>query len=346
VKTDLSKNTQALGSDMNFEPPALIAHCDWSTNPGKRWMALARLEAAGRYTASAPLLVGDTSRLLEGLLEQAAGGSVLVGFDFPIGIPLSYAQNIGASDFMQLLPCLGSQEWDSFFLPAAAPTEISLYRPFYPIRPGAAKQQQLLDGLHLSSREQLFRRCDLPTPTRRAACPIFWTLGGQQAGKAAICGWQEVLQPGLNHPALKGKLALWPFTGTLAECLGPGRVVAAESYPAEYYPGLGIDLRRSPGLRGKTGERWGKRAPKARQANAPALLAWAEAAGVHLETLLRQQICAGFGEQRDGEDRFDALIGLFGLLEVVLGRRPEGAHPDPAAGRVEGWILGLAGGQG
>ena len=31
-------------------------------------------------------------------------------------------------------------------------------------------------------------------PGRRAAAPIFWTLGAQQVGKAAIAAWRELLQ--------------------------------------------------------------------------------------------------------------------------------------------------------
>jgi hypothetical protein len=28
------------------------------------------------------------------------------------------------------------------------------------------------------------------------------------------------------------------------------------------------------------------------------------------------------------------------MLEVVIGKHPEGHHPDPATAQVEGWILG------
>jgi hypothetical protein len=320
---------------VNFTRPALLAHCDWSAHPSKRWMALASLDPDGSYTALPPGPVGEPGRLLPALLAQAGRGSVLAGFDFLTGLPFAYAQNIGASHFLDLLPHLGSRDWADFFTPAQLPAQISLQRPFYPARPGQARQQHLLDGLHLDSRQQLFRRCDLPTPTRRAACPIFWTLGGQQVGKAAICGWQEDLLPALADPQVAPALAVWPFSGPLASCLAPGTLTVAESYPAEYYPGLGIDLRR------RTGSRWGKRVAEARRLNAPAVQGWAAAAGVRLDPRLERELLDGFGERPDGEDRFDAAAGLFGMLAVVLGLRPEGAHPDPGVGQVEGWILGM-----
>ena len=48
----------------------------------------------------------------------------------------------------------------------------------------------------------------------------------------------------------------------------------------------------------------------------------------------------GFGAGASGEDRFDAVAGLFGILNVVLGRRPSGEPDDPVVRRIEGWILG------
>jgi hypothetical protein len=70
------------------------------------------------------------------------------------------------------------------------------------------------------------------------------------------------------------------------------------------------------------------------------LLAWARVAGVDLDPALREQIEDGFGDDPRGDDRFDAVIGLFGMLNVVLGRRPSGEPDDPIVRRIEGWILG------
>jgi hypothetical protein len=48
----------------------------------------------------------------------------------------------------------------------------------------------------------------------------------------------------------------------------------------------------------------------------------------------------GFGAGGEGEDPFDAIAGLCGMIEVADGRRAEA--PDLAANvrRREGWILG------
>lgn len=42
----------------------------------------------------------------------------------------------------------------------------------------------------------------------------------------------------------------------------------------------------------------------------------------------------------NGNDAFDAVIGLFGMLEVVLGYRATGEPIDKAVSDIEGWILG------
>jgi hypothetical protein len=75
-------------------------------------------------------------------------------------------------------------------------------------------------------------------------------------------------------------------------------------------------------------------------ANAPALLAWARDARVRLTPALRAELREGFGSSADGEDRFDAAVGLFGMLNVVLGRRLPGDPADDGVRKVEGWILG------
>jgi len=48
----------------------------------------------------------------------------------------------------------------------------------------------------------------------------------------------------------------------------------------------------------------------------------------------------GFGASPDGEDRFDAVIGLFGMINVILGNRPAGEPEEEAIRKIEGWILG------
>ncbi len=312
-----------------IDVPLLIAHADWSTAPAKRWLAPAAL-CNGRCLAQAPQPVGDLATLLPRLANLAGlEAAVLLGVDFPLGLPLTYAQRAGIDDFAALLPQLGQGDWAEFYAVAERPEQISLRRPFYPWRPGSAQRQHLVTALGLPSFTALLRRCDLPQPGRRAAAALFWTLGAQQVGKAAISGWRDLLAPARRSGQIE--LALWPFDGSLAELLRPGRIVVAEAYPAASYGRLGLRLGRG-----------GKRSQAQRQANAGALLAWASAANVTVTADLHRAITAGFGADAAGEDRFDAVVGLFGMLEVVLGRRPPGEPSDPAVRRIEGWILGQA----
>ena len=309
--------------------PALVVHADWSLHPRKRWMARAVRRADGGYIASAPAPVGALDRFLAGLTARAGRGAVLVGFDFPIGLPVAYAERAGIDDFPTALLGFGAGRWREFYDLASAPEEISLPRPFYPRRPGGCRRQHLFERLQLNSWDDLHRRCDRRTTCRPAACPMFWTLGGNQVGRAAITGWRDLLAPGRRDGA---DMAIWPFEGALADLLRRHRVVVAETYPGEAYGHLEL---RSP-LRAQGG----KRRQIARVACAPSLLTWAERASVALAPELRTDIMSGFGPDADGEDRFDAVVGLFGMLNVVLGLRPSGEPDDPAVRRIEGWILG------
>ena len=40
------------------------------------------------------------------------------------------------------------------------------------------------------------------------------------------------------------------------------------------------------------------------------------------------------------DDRFDPVVGVFGMLNVVRGARLSGEPENPAIRRIEGWILG------
>lgn len=317
--------------------PALVVHADWGSAPRKRWMAWAQLGADDRYCVLAPNPVGDLATLFQ-RLRAAAGteGCVLLGVDFPIGLPLHYAELAGIGTFLDALPRFGEGRWERFYEVSGAPQDISIVQPFYPARPGGARREHLLAALQADSFDALRRRCELPHPGRRAAAPLFWTLGGQQVGKAAIIGWRDLLGPALRGG--RDNLAIWPFSGPLAALCVPGRIVVAESYPAEFYGHLGISFTQGCG----EGRRGGKRVREARRANAPLLLQWARQAGVDVAPDLADMIRDGFGAGPDGEDLFDAVIGLFGMLNVVLGRQPPGEVQDARLRMVEGWILGQA----
>jgi hypothetical protein len=311
--------------------PERVVHADWSKHPAKRWLARADRTASGRWLLSRSEPVGDPGTLV---LREGAGRSVLLGFDFPIGLPEAYARLAGIDSFRAVLPDLGGDRWARFFEVASRLDEVSLERPFYPHgladageRPKAAFHSRLGVPPGVS----LLRGCERPYGQRGAACELFWTKGGNQVGKAAIAGWREVLQP-----ALAAGAALWPFDGELSRLLEHGGAVLLETYPADVYGRLGLVWRQAADARGKTG----KRVREDRQANAPAFARWADRRGVELAPGLREEVDDGFGGRADGEDRFDAVVGLIGMLDTLLD--PAGP-PEPRAEplvRVEGWIFG------
>jgi hypothetical protein len=239
----------------------------------------------------------------------------------------------GIDDFLAFLrDDFGRGAWDTFDVVAERREQIGVHRPFYPYRPGGTRRRHLVDGLGLGSEADLLRVSERATESRRAACPLFWTLGGNQVGKAALAGWRQVIAPALR---LDGSpVAIWPFGGDLFALIATHTTVVAETYPAEYYLGLGIDLGIAP-----PGERPGKRSSACRRANARALLDHIAVRPLAVSEDLERAIRSGFGEGGDGEDPFDALVGLLGMIEVVLHHRLSG---EPSDAGCEGWILGQA----
>lgn len=305
--------------------PALVAHADWSAHPAERWMARAVLQPGAKYLAMSPVPVGALDGFWGRLQAAAPASPILVGFDFPIGLPAAYAERAKIDRFLEALDRFDG----GFYQVARTPEEISLARPFYPDRPGGRSRRDLLDALGLEVWDRLHRRCDRATASRAAACPMFWTLGGNQVGKAAISGWRDLLAPARRA---KVDVAIWPFDGPLATLLGAHRFVVAETYPGEVYHHLQLRfaLRRHGGKRRQGG----------RAACADILLAWAARSAVALALPLAQEIAAGFGSDPTADDRFDAVIGVCGMLNVLRGARPSGEPDDPVVQRIEGWILG------
>jgi hypothetical protein len=320
----------------SFILPTSIIHADWSVQSSKRQMVAAWLEPDGSYIAHGPIPV-HTPELLLPELRATIGpsGCALVGFDFPIGLPAAYAQKAGLEQFPDALLRFGHGEWSHFYHVAETPEDISLFRPFYPAKPGQARQSHLLQALSMDHMDQLRRSCELGYPGRRAAAPLFWTLGGQQVGKAAIHGWQTVLTPALlEHPC---SIHIWPFNGSLEDLLLPGAIVLAETYPAEFYQHLNITFSTR-----KRGIVSGKRSHNDRQASAGALIQAAANLDIMLSSELRTTILAGFGSATQGEDAFDAFVGLLGMTMVVRRMLPEVDNLHQSFTSVEGWIFGQA----
>ena len=314
-----------------IRPPSLVVHADWSKFPQKRWYASAALQRDGRYRAEAPERVGELETFFCRLRRRAgAGATVFAGFDFPIGLPEAYAFEAGFTDFGAALAEFGHGRWRSFYDPAPTRGDIALTRPFYPQRPGGSQRAHLPTALGVPAFEDLLRRCDRGHG-RNAACALFWLVGGNQVGKAAITGWRDLLGPALSDRSAGAKrVAIWPFDGPLNALLESPGIVVAETYPGEVYCHLGLEIVKP---------NRSKRRRDDRAADAPRMRCWARKNRVRICPSLHDAIDDGFGEDASGEDRFDAVVGLLGMLDVVLGNRPPGAPSDERT-RVEGWILG------
>lgn len=284
----------------------------------------------GRFLVLPPALVGEVTsfftRLRDGMADE---DRLLVGFDFPIGLPAGYAKQAIISTFKDALLNFGNGKWSFFFDVCEHKHEISLERPFYPFRPGGTKREHLVEGIGVPNWESLLRLCERKQAQRAEASSLFWTLGGQQVGRAAISGWRDILIPALHRDAMS--LGLWPFDGQLCELLDEYMTIAAETYPAEAYRHLGFPPHWT-----------GKRNQEKRRQREPDILTWAKRANVVLDAQLIGCIQDGYGSREDGEDPFDATIGALAMIDVVNGRREEGFPKDKAIQQIEGWIFGQA----
>ncbi len=261
---------------------------------------------------------------LSRLIQQAAGGAVALGVDLPIGLPRAYAATRPEAGFPTFLGNLATMP--DFFSVCATLADIRHDRPFYPAR-GLAGMTRLshAQALGLSNAADLSRQCDRATAERPAGAPLFWTLGANQSGKAAIAAWLGVILPALHREA---SLHLWPFEGSFRSLLAPGYVALAETYPAEALRHLDIRLRGS------------KRRQADRIACAGPLLSAMDRLSVTPDDAMRRQTLAGFGADAAGEDRFDSVVGVLCVLNVLAGHRPDTAPDDGWIRNWEGWVLG------
>lgn len=302
--------------------PELAAHADWSIDPRKRWITIARRTASG-WSLTAPEPVGEPGSLPERLLHMAGGGPVVLNCNLPVGLPRAYAAVRPEADFLGFLR--GIAAMPDFFRVCAALEDIRADRPFYPAR-GVAGMTRLSHALALGLADaaSLSRTCDRATAERPAGGPLFWTLGANQSGKAAISAWQTLILPSLSS----GRLRVWPFEGPLFLLLAPGSVALAETYPAEALRHLGLRLRGS------------KRRQADRVATAEALLAAMDRLGAVPHTAMLRAVHDGFGVDAAGEDRFDSVLGVLAVLNVLAGNRTDSAPDDAWILRWEGWVLG------
>jgi hypothetical protein len=275
------------------------------------------------WLVGAPEPVGDCAVLFDRLRARALGAPVAFGIDCPLGLPRAYAARRAEANFPAFLHGLAATP--RFFKVAATLDSISLDSPFYPAR-GVRGMTRLghAQALGLASATELCRHCDQATRERPAGAPVFWTLGANQSGKAAIAAWRDLLLPALPSPAVR----LWPFDGPLLSLLAPGAIAIAETYPAEAMRHLGLRQHGS------------KRRQADRAAHAPAILAAMNALGLHATPALLTSVEDGFGPKPNGEDQFDSLLGVLCVIGVLTGLRPDDAPDDAGILTWEGWVLG------
>ncbi len=304
---------------------SIAAHADWSVDPRKRWMAVAR-STARAWLLAAPEPVGEPATLLTRLAARAGGGAVALGVDLPLGLPAGYAARyVREPGFVAFLQGLAARP--DFFRVCELLEEVSPDRPFYP-RLGRAGMTRAAHAAALGI-PSLGRACDAATDRRPAGAPLFWTLGANQAGKAALSAWREMLIPALLSP---DPPRLWPFQGGFRALLREGGVVLAETYPAEAMAQLGVRRNGS------------KRRQADRAAMAPAIRAAMRRLRVRPDRALVQALTDGFGPAAAGEDRFDSVLGVLCVIAVADGVRPDHIPADIVIRKWEGWVLGQGGG--
>lgn len=92
---------------------AVVAHCYWSVDRKKRWMCVAERRGTG-WIISAPEPVRDTADLIPRLRRRCeTDGALVMGFDFPIGLPVAYGRASGLADFRAALRAFGSAPYAS-----------------------------------------------------------------------------------------------------------------------------------------------------------------------------------------------------------------------------------------
>src|ERR1700735_3575786 len=101
---------------------SLVAHADWSIDPRKRWVAVARRTAAG-WLLQAPRPVGDVASFLEHLRIEAEGGPGALGVDLPLGLPRAYAAQRQEPGFLHFLRA--TRSWPDFFRVCAVLEELA-----------------------------------------------------------------------------------------------------------------------------------------------------------------------------------------------------------------------------
>ena len=272
-------------------------------------------------TGANRVAVGQTHLLREPLERVLVGGPDLrPGQSEPVGDPATLFARLRAAGRVAL----------GVDLPLGIP------RAYASAHVEAADFTAFLRGL--AARPEFFAVCgdlDEVAPGRpfypaRGVAGMTRAAHAQRLGFASALDLSRLCDRDMIVPALNGDAppALWPFMGDFKALLAEHEIVLAETYPAEVMRHLGLSTRGS------------KRRQTDRIALAEALLGAMTALGCHPDDAMKTSLLNGFGADAAGEDRFDATIGVLGVINVLEGRRPDGIPDDPGLRRWEGWVLG------
>jgi hypothetical protein len=296
--------------------PKLVIAADWSVNPAKRRWVSAERTIDGKFLVSAPTPVGDLKDFWASVRSGLSpSDGVLVGFDFPIGLPAEYAKATGPNAFREALRGFGTGDWENFYKLSDAP---AWRQPFSPSDYKLPKSKSRLIAALGGTANGIKRNCD----RNSGAESLFFTTGAKQVGRGAIVGWRDVLAPQLE------RLKIWPFDGPLDQLLSSGGTTIVEIYPRQAYKDL--DLRIGISGARKTEKEHRRLALSKLSLNWPF-------ERIVLDTEAAIELSEGF----KSEDDFDAFAGLISMLIVLdHGRTGEPRH-DMDVLNMEGWIFGL-----
>ena len=295
--------------------PDVIICADWSKHPARR--AAYAASTAARVVERCTPTPCTVPTLFEAADRRRAGGTALVGFDAPLGVPRSYLATLrdrGLTDASSFIEWLASaprlRDW---FLPVARPRDWSVSRPFFRVQPGPGGRTRFERA---AAREGIgLRRL---VDQRTGAKPVFVLGVPGQVGPAAQALWQELVEARASGRAF----SVWPFEGSLERLLSRPGVVLAEIYPRVAYA-IACDVSRPVAKTQLAARRTAL--DRLRHAG------WLVRHGVRLRHL----------EAADAsEDDFDACVTAAALLRLVLEKRPL-ATPALVDAVAEGGILGV-----
>jgi len=178
------------GSEETLIWPSLIAHADWGTDRRKRQVAVARLSCRGGDSHGCYVMESLAPPLVRVSSSAGSVSLLVLARHSRRRLRAGATPRVCGRSRDQGVPSIPGGPWHAavaeFHLVADQPDQITLYRPFYPMRPGSSHREHLYLAVGLSARN-LRRHCE-----GTDAEALFWTLGGKQVGKGALIGWQLI----------------------------------------------------------------------------------------------------------------------------------------------------------